>query len=242
MNRIEDEVFLIRQSKQQTYKDKLPLLFTKELKKRKKRKLPGKNVRKIKQYDNQYETSKKRLDQDWKEMKHKFVGTIQAEERMEKQIEHEIENIRKTIPIDFLRSLKVEDYLMERGVETINKIMIRMTHVKVSQAFLRWIEFSEYRAAEIVRERMENASKASGINLFNKIILRVQHVALNKSWKKWKDRIFIQERELEDLASSIQIQRIARGKLGRIQWQRMKKMKNDMAACVIQRAIRAFFC
>ena len=143
-------------------------------------------------------------------------------------MEEGIEWVQANCPVTNIRA---QQYCQKHGLEKLNQLFNRIAYQKMIAAIQKWRETIEF---EKNQEKVDNYMKWKGSRRLIKMVQEWDLKQLMSAYDKWHHTIMqLKKKELDH--NAVQIQKVARGFLGR---RRVSRMRRNKSAIQIQRVGR----
>ena len=148
---------------------------------------------------------------------------------LDKKVEEGIEWVQANCPVTNIRA---QQYCQKHGLEKLNQLFNRIAYQKMIAAIQKWRETIEF---EKNQEKVDNYMKWKGSRRLIKMVQEWDLKQLMSAYDKWHHTIMqLKKKELDH--NAVQIQKVARGYLGRRRVRRMRR--RNKSAIQIQRVGR----
>ncbi|GBG24160.1 Kinesin light chain 3 [Hondaea fermentalgiana] len=196
--------------------------------------------------------------------RHPFVANtlnnmraINVEKRLHDQLQVDARRAVEGLPADFLSSLQLRCYALERGADVILRIFDRLVNARTREAMAIWKAFDEAAKAREQHHKILAFTQQRGLLLLQEMMRRVQLGALVRVMEKWKEtalfariivakvifrqRILYAVEEKKQRAAATQVQCFVRGHFARRRVALLRQQRREFfAATIIQCAARSW--
>lgn len=130
-----------------------------------------------------------------------------------------------------VRSLKAQIFCHRWGMEKVQQLFLRIQSQALSRAFQKWIAFRMYEKNKL---KANMFLKCKGSQKMTEIMTKWRRKVTRRKFSKWKTECLIDARN-ELQCAAIELQRIIRGKLARLE---LVRLRRKAAAIRIQSLVR----